>query len=307
MEPALTVTTERERGALHRRNARDQPFLLIKETILYGGRLTLVSDYEPNTGRHHIEYLDGDGYETYQVNLYDTDTEWSELPFAVGDDVEALWPADGKYYLARVTGIRYNDTIEISLYYYDDGNTRSNARMNELRKIVSGSDDEEDEDFEDDEELPVSQVEKYRKAEQRWGGADAHVPKDDRIPLKKRKSSGEKIKKARKRVRFGLKVKDHDNDEDRAEQSLLNKLANEAKFAADLTIWGHGEDKLGSRMGRAEKYAKRVADPKDPYTYRDARHAMRPRKGRKFADKRRGMIYEAGKAPVPIAKNKKSA
>ena len=53
-------------------------------------------------------------------------------------------------------------------------------------------------------------------------------------------------------------------------------------------------------------FLKRVADPDDPYTYRDARHAMRPRKGPQ-ADKRRGMIYEAGKAPVPIAKNKKSA
>jgi hypothetical protein len=56
-----------------------------------------------------------------------------------------------------------------------------------------------------------------------------------------------------------------------------------------VTIWGHGEDRLGSRMDRAVEYVKRVADPKDPFNYGDAGHAMRPQKplkDRKCANKR---------------------
>ena len=34
---------------------------------------------------------------------------------------------------------------------------------------------------------------------------------------------------------------------------------------------GLGEDQYGSRMGRAVEILKRVADPTDRYTYRDAR------------------------------------
>ena len=103
-------------------------------------------------------------------------------------------------------------------------------------------------------------------------------------------------------VRFGLKERDHNKAKDRAEQSLLNKLAKEAKFTAEVTIWGHGEDRLGSRMDRAVEFLKRVADPDDPYTYCDARHAMRPRKSEK------GLRKDRKRAKKPtVAKNKKSA
>ena len=71
---------------------------------------------------------------------------------------------------------------------------------------------------------------------------------------------------------------------------------------AEVTIWGHGEDRLGSRMDRAVEFLKRVADPDDPYTYCDARHAMRPRKSEK------GLRKDRKRAKKPtVAKNKKSA
>ena len=132
-------------------------------------------------------------------------------------------------------------------------------------------------------------------------------PSGDEPPAKKK--TIKKIEKAprvekspRKKVRFGLKTLDHNNDKDRAEQSLLNKLAKEAKFTAEVTIWGHGEDRLGSRMDRAVEFLKRVADPDDPYTYCDARHAMRPRKSEK------GLRKDRKRAKKPtVAKNKKSA
>ena len=59
--------------------------------------------------------------------------------------------------------------------------------------------------------------------------------------------------KARVPVAFGLAIDDHSNRDDRKAQSLLNKLAKEAAFAADLARWGLGSDQLGPRMGRAEE------------------------------------------------------
>ena len=74
---------------------------------------------------------------------------------------------------------------------------------------------------------------------------------------------------------------DHGAAEKRKAQSLLNKLAEEAKFTAEVTIWGHGEDQYGPRMGRAAELAKRVADPKHPLLYGQARAAMRPQNYKK--------------------------
>ena len=55
-------------------------------------------------------------------------------------------------------------------------------------------------------------------------------------------------------------------------------------------------------MGRAVALLKRVADPDDPYTYRDARGAMRPRKSEN------GLRKDRKRAKKPtVAKNKKSA
>ena len=71
-----------------------------------------------------------------------------------------------------------------------------------------------------------------------------------------------------------------------------------AAITAEATIWGLGEDRLGSRMDRAVKLLARVADPKDPYTYRDARHAMRLRKSEK------GLRKDRKRAKKPtVAKN----
>ena len=67
----------------------------------------------------------------------------------------------------------------------------------------------------------------------------------------------------------------------------------------EATIWGLGEDQYGPRMDRAVGLLKRVADPEDPYTYRDARGAMRSQKGRNNGKSR-------AKKPT-VAKNKKSA
>ena len=55
-------------------------------------------------------------------------------------------------------------------------------------------------------------------------------------------------------------------------------------------------------LDRAVEFLKRVADPDDPYTYCDARHAMRPRKSEK------GLRKDRKRAKKPtVAKNKKSA
>ena len=65
---------------------------------------------------------------------------------------------------------------------------------------------------------------------------------------------------------------------------------------AEATIWGLSKDRFGSsRMGRAVAFLKRVADPKDPFNYSQARAAMRSQKGRKRAKK------------PTVAKTKKSA
>ena len=69
---------------------------------------------------------------------------------------------------------------------------------------------------------------------------------------------------------------------------------------AEATEWGLGEDRNGPRMDRAVALLKRVADPKDPFGYGEARHAMRSQKGRDKEDRKRA------KKPT-VAKHKKSA
>ena len=76
---------------------------------------------------------------------------------------------------------------------------------------------------------------------------------------------------------------------------------------AEVTIWGHGEDKLGSRMDRAVEYIRRVADPEHPWSYWHARRQMLPRASEKGS-------FRASKIPITrrakkptVAKNKKSA
>ena len=54
-------------------------------------------------------------------------------------------------------------------------------------------------------------------------------------------------------------------------------------------------------MGRAVGLLKRVADPEDPWTYRDARGAMRTKEDRKHHKDRK-----RAKKPT-VAKHKKSA
>ena len=51
-----------------------------------------------------------------------------------------------------------------------------------------------------------------------------------------------------------------------------------AAITAEATIWGLGEDRLGSRMDRAVKLLARVADPKDPYRTGDARFYIKREK-----------------------------
>ena len=80
------------------------------------------------------------------------------------------------------------------------------------------------------------------------------------------------------RVRFGLTTADHKSDSDKAAQSALNKAAKAAAITAEATIWGLGEDRLGSRMDRAVKLLARVADPKDPYRTGDARFYIKREK-----------------------------
>ena len=88
--------------------------------------------------------------------------------------------------------------------------------------------------------------------------------------------------KARVPVAFGVQAQAHNTLAGRAAQSILNERAKEAAFAADLTRWGLGSDKLGPRMGRAEEYARRVYDPKDRWTYRDARRHFATRKRKTY-------------------------
>ena len=64
---------------------------------------------------------------------------------------------------------------------------------------------------------------------------------------------------------------------------------------------GLSEGRYGSRMDRAVELLKRVADPEDPFRYRDARKAMAPRKSEKGLRKDRKKI----KKPT-VAKTKKS-
>lgn len=53
-----------------------------------------------------------------------------KLSVAVGDAVEALWPADGEYYPARVRTVNADGTVALD---YADGDQRSDAKASEIR------------------------------------------------------------------------------------------------------------------------------------------------------------------------------
>ena len=53
-----------------------------------------------------------------------------KLSVAVGDKVDALWPADGEYYPAKVRAINDDGTIALD---YADGDRRNDATTSELR------------------------------------------------------------------------------------------------------------------------------------------------------------------------------
>ena len=60
-------------------------------------------------------------------------------------------------------------------------------------------------------------------------------------------------------------------------------------------------------MGRAVGLLKRVADPEDPFRYRDARRAMQPRASEKGSTRAsKPPIARRAKKPT-VSKNKKSA
>ena len=53
-----------------------------------------------------------------------------KLDIKVGDQVDALWPADGKYYPAKVRAVNADGTIALD---YADGDRRNDATTSELR------------------------------------------------------------------------------------------------------------------------------------------------------------------------------
>ena len=57
-------------------------------------------------------------------------TKKRKLSVAVGDKVDALWPADGEYYPAKVRAINEDGTIALD---YADGDRRNDATTSELR------------------------------------------------------------------------------------------------------------------------------------------------------------------------------
>ena len=53
-----------------------------------------------------------------------------KLSIAAGDKVDALWPADGEYYPAKVRAINEDGTVALD---YADGDRRNDATTSELR------------------------------------------------------------------------------------------------------------------------------------------------------------------------------
>ena len=54
-----------------------------------------------------------------------------KLDIKVGDNVDALWPADGEYYPAKVRAVNADGTIALD---YADGDRRNDATTSELRR-----------------------------------------------------------------------------------------------------------------------------------------------------------------------------
>ena len=108
--------------ALRRWGTRDEPLSMVNKVIVFGGRRTLVSYYELDTGLHSIEYFDTNCYKTYWVNLCETDTEWSEdFDARLGARVEIYWELDDKWYSGIVDRQRGNfpGVLELRVKYND--------------------------------------------------------------------------------------------------------------------------------------------------------------------------------------------
>ena len=71
-------------------------------------------------------------------------TKKRKLSVAVGDKVDALWPADGEYYPAKVRAINDDGTIALD---YADGDRRNDATTSELRRKRQATPAEADPDF----------------------------------------------------------------------------------------------------------------------------------------------------------------
>ena len=67
-----------------------------------------------------------------------------KLAVAVGDNVDALWPADGEYYPAKVRAVNADGTIALD---YADGDRRNDATTSELRCKRQATPAEADPDF----------------------------------------------------------------------------------------------------------------------------------------------------------------
>ena len=67
-----------------------------------------------------------------------------KLDLKVGDNVDALWPADGEYYPAKVRAVNADGTIALD---YADGDRRNDATTSELRRKRQATPAEADPDF----------------------------------------------------------------------------------------------------------------------------------------------------------------
>ena len=67
-----------------------------------------------------------------------------KLDIKVGDQVDALWPADGEYYPAKVRAVNADGTIALD---YADGDRRNDATTSELRCKRQATPAEADPDF----------------------------------------------------------------------------------------------------------------------------------------------------------------
>ena len=67
-----------------------------------------------------------------------------KLDIKVGDQVDALWPADGEFYPAKVRAVNADGTIALD---YADGDRRNDATTSELRRKRQATPAEADPDF----------------------------------------------------------------------------------------------------------------------------------------------------------------